>query len=288
MTEIQWDQVGERTYETGVNKVVLYKPVGATYPAGYAWNGVTNITESPTGAEATGHYADDIKYLNLVSAEEWEGSLEAFTYPKEFEECDGYATPIAGITVGQQTRKPFGLAYCTRKGNDTEGNDYGYKLHLLYGALAAPSEKAHETINDSPEPVAFSWDISTTAVAVPGLKPSATLTLDSTEVDADALAALEAILYGTVSLAPRLPLPAEIFALFEGSLTVATPTEPTFDSLENEITIPTVTGVVYTIDGETVTGVVTITETVLVVAFPTAGYVFPTIVDNEWVFVYTP
>lgn len=290
MTQITWDQVGERVYETGVDHGVLYRQDEAgAYAHGYAWNGLTAVTESPTGAEATPQYADNIKYVNLVSNEEFTGTVEAFTYPDEFAECDGTATPVAGISIGQQTRKTFGLGYRTLKGNDLEGTDYGYLLHLIYGALAAPSEKAYATVNDSPEAITFSWELTTTPVAAPGLKPTATLTIDSTKVDAEALATLEAILYGTEGVDPRLPLPAEVIALFSGTVTEATPTEPTKSG--NVITIPTVTGVQYLVDGEVVTGTYTMTALtgdVVVTARPASGYKFPEVTDDDWLFDYTP
>lgn len=211
-----WDRVGERFYETGVDRGALYLPDNAgVYATGVAWNGLVSVTESPSGAEATAQYADNIKYLNLVSAEEFGGTIEAFTYPEEFAVCDGTATPQAGVYVGQQNRRTFGLTYRTRKGNDVAGNDLGYKLHLAYGCLAAPSEKGYTTINDSPEPITFSWEFSTTAVNVGGgLKPTALLTIDSTKVDAAALTALETELYGAVGTAPSLPLPDEVIAMF--------------------------------------------------------------------------
>lgn len=218
MVALTWDQVGERYYETGVDHGVLYlRGANGTYDTGVAWNGLTAVTESPSGAESNPQYADNIKYLNLISAEEFGGTIEAFTYPDEFAQCDGTAAPAAGVFVGQQPRRTFGLSYRTRLGNDIDGTDHGYKLHLIYGALAAPSEKAYATINDSPEAITLSWELSTTAVEVPGLKPSATLTIDSTKVDPDALSTLEGILYGAAETEPRLPLPAEIIDLFAGA-----------------------------------------------------------------------
>ena len=216
MVAIKWDQAGERTYETGVDHGVLYLTNAAgEYEKGFAWNGLTAVTESPSGAEPTPLYADNMKYLNLVSAEEFGATIEAYTYPEEFALCDGSAEPAPGVMVGQQDRKIFGMAYRTLLGNDLAGNSHGYKLHLIYGALAAPSEKAYATVNDSPEAITFSWEVSTTAVEVPGLKPSAQLTLDSTKVDATALALLEGILYGSKAEDPRLPLPAEIITMFD-------------------------------------------------------------------------
>lgn len=208
--QLVWDQTGERLYETGVKKGVLYPQEAGKYPLGVAWNGLTAVTESPSGAEPTPLYADDIKYLNLMSVEELGGSIEAYMYPDEFAECDGSAELVKGVSIGQQTRKAFGLCYRTVLGNDTDNNDYGYKLHIIYGCLASPSEKAYSTINDSPEPIALSWEFTTTPVEVAGNKPTASITIDSTKADATKLAALEKILYGDESTDPRLPLPDEI------------------------------------------------------------------------------
>lgn len=217
MAKLTWDDTGKRFYETGVKQGVLYPQAeGGTYPKGVAWNGLISVTESPSGAEPTPLYADDIKYLNLVSAEEYGATIEAYTYPDEFAECDGSAELVPGVTVGQQNRKTFGLSYKTTLGNDVAGNEYGYKLHLIYGAMAAPSEKGYSTINDSPEAITLSWEVSTTPVSVTGLKPTASITIDSTKVDKSKLAALEAILYGGESDA-RLPLPDEIATLMKTS-----------------------------------------------------------------------
>lgn len=198
MSKLIWDQTGERLYETGVKNGVLYIPTNGVYSMGVAWNGLTTVTESPSGAEATALYADDIKYLSLMSTEEFGATVEAYTYPDEFAQCDGSASLAKGVSIGQQPRKTFGLSYKTTVGNDVDGNDYGYKLHLIYGALAAPSEKAYSTINDSPEAITFSWEITTTPVNVTGYKPTASITIDSTKVDSEKLAALEKILYGDV------------------------------------------------------------------------------------------
>jgi hypothetical protein len=214
MSKLVWDKIGERFYETGVKKGVLYpQGPGGTYPKGVAWNGLISVTESPSGAEVTPLYADDIKYLNLISTEEFGATIEAYTYPDEFAQCDGSAEIATGVMIGQQSRKPFGLSYVTTLGNDVDGNDYGYKLHIIYGALAAPSEKGYSTINDSPEAITFSWEITTTPVDVPGYKPTACITIDSTKVDAAKLAALEEILYGSEESEARLPLPDEIITL---------------------------------------------------------------------------
>lgn len=223
--KLVWDKTGEHFYETGVKNGVLY-PMSAsgTYPKGVAWNGLTAITESPSGAEATALYADDIKYLNLMSNEEFGATVEAYTYPDEFAECDGSASLTEGVYIGQQARKTFGLCYRTTLGNDAKGNDYGYKLHIIYGAMASPSEKAYSTINDSPDAITFSWELSTTPVAVANFKPTASLTIDSTKVNTAKLTALEEILYGkdgtgedhtTGAVDPRLPLPDEIASLMK-------------------------------------------------------------------------
>lgn len=215
MSKLVWDKTGERLYETGVKYGVLYpQSTTGTYPKGVAWNGLTNVTESPSGAEATALYADDIKYLNLMSTEEFGGTIEAYMYPDEFAECDGSASLAAGVYIGQQPRKTFGMCYRTTLGNDVDSNNYGYKLHLIYGALASPSEKAYETINDSPDAITFSWEFNTTPVNVEGFKPTASLTIDSTKVDKAKLTELENILYGDGENEARLPLPDEIAALF--------------------------------------------------------------------------
>ena len=211
MAKLVWDQTGERFYETGVKNGVLYvQDESGEYPEGVAWNGLTAVTESPSGAEPTPLYADDIKYLNLMSAEEFGATIEAYTYPEEFEQCDGSAQLSAGVTIGQQVRKTFGLCYKTVVGNDVKGNDLGYKIHLIYGAKAAPSEKAYQTINDSPEAITFSWELTTTPVNVTGFKPTANLVIDSTKVDDTKLTAIEAKLFGSDSEDAQLPLPDEI------------------------------------------------------------------------------
>lgn len=211
MAKLVWDQSGQRFYETGVKNGVLYvQDESGAYPAGVAWNGLTAVTESPSGAEATPLYADDIKYLELFSAEEFGATIEAYTYPEEFEACDGSAELAEGIVIGQQARKSFGLCYKTVVGNDVKGNDLGYKIHLIYGCKAAPSEKAYQTINDSPEAITFSWEVTTTPVNVEGFKPTSTLVIDSTKVDPEKLKTIEAKLFGSESEEASLPLPDEI------------------------------------------------------------------------------
>ena len=218
MAKLVWDQTGDRLYETGVSKGVLY-PIQSdgAYSKGVAWNGLSSVTESPSGAEANPIYADDMKYLNLLSAEEFSATIEAYTYPDEFAECDGSADIATGVSIGQQKRKVFGLCYRTVLGNDVDSNDHGYKLHLIYGCMAAPSEKAYASINDSPEAITFSWEVSTTPVNVTGFKPTASITIDSTKAKKEKLTALEEILYGKdgsdTSANARLPLPDEIASL---------------------------------------------------------------------------
>ena len=216
MSRIVWDKTGEHFYETGVNHAVLFpfNKTSKAYDNGVAWNGITSVSESPSGAEATALYADNIKYLNLISNEEFGATVEAYTYPDEFAVLDGSANIAEGVAIGQQSRGTFGLAYRTEVGNDTEGTDLGYKLHLIYGATATPSEKAYQTINDSPEAITFSWTLNTTPVAVEGFKPTASLVIDSRKVDATKLKAFENIIYGSEDTTPRLPLPDEIATLF--------------------------------------------------------------------------
>jgi hypothetical protein len=217
MAPLTWDQVGERVYETGVDHGVLYLPnETGVYDLGVAWNGLTTVTESPTGAEPNAQYADNIKYLNLISAEEFGATIEAFTYPEEFGQCDGSAVPAPGVIIGQQGRKMFGMSYRTRVGNDVEGTEFGYKLHLLYGCQAAPSEKAYATINDSPEAIAFSWEVTTSPAPVTGHKPTALIVVDSTVVDPADLTALENLLYGQAATEAALPTPDAVIALFAG------------------------------------------------------------------------
>jgi hypothetical protein len=258
-----------------------------------AWNGLVSVTESPSGAEATAQYADNIKYLNLVSAEEFGATIEAFTYPEEWGQHDGSASPSTGVLLGQQSRLPFGLAYRTRIGNDTQGTDYGYRLHLVYGAQAAPSEKAYTTINDSPEAITFSWEITTTPVPIEGFKPTAILTIDSSKVSAASLQTLEDALYGTAGTSPRLPLPEEVIQMFAGGQTEVSPTAPTATAA-GLITIPTVPGVKY-LRADTnvaVTGTVQVPggigSKLVIRAVPTTGaYKFQDGSDDDWSFTKT-
>lgn len=293
MAPLTWDQVGEREYETGVDHGVLYLPDGAgAYDDGVAWNGLTTITESPSGAEASPQYADNIKYLNLYSAEEFGGTIEAFTYPDEFAECDGTATPSPGVGVGQQNRRQFGLAYRSRIGNDTDGTDHGYRLHLIYGATASPSEKAYATINDSPEGITFSWEFSTVPVAVTGLKPTALVTVDSTEVAPADLAALEAELFGSAGGNARLPLPDEVIALVGGGATVvdlgAAANQPTYNAATHVVTIPATAGVTYYVNGDAAAAgaqpPLAFGETADITAEPNPGFTLEG--DTDWTYDY--
>ena len=218
MAKLVWDESGKRLYETGVEKGVLYvQGENGQYQNGVAWNGLTAVTESPSGAEPTALYADDIKYLELFSAEEFGATIEAYTYPEEFEACDGSASLGTGVTIGQQDRKALGICYRTVVGNDVKGNEHGYKLHLVYGAKAKPSEKAYATVNDSPEAVTFSWEVTTTPVNVAGFKPTATVTIDSTKIQPDKLKAIEDKLYGTQDQEPALLMPDEIKQIITGA-----------------------------------------------------------------------
>jgi hypothetical protein len=292
MTVLTWDNIGERLYETGVDHGVLYIPDGnGDYSDGYAWNGLTTVTESPSGADANPQYADNIKYLNLISAEEFGATIEAFTYPDEFAQCDGTAFPEAGVAVGQQARKTFGLCYRTRLGNDVDGTDFGYKLHLIYGCQASPSEKAYGTINDSPAAISFSWDVTTTPVAVANLKPTSMLVIDSTVVNAAALATLEDILFGTAGTDPRLPLPDEVIGVFAGTVTGVRLTganAPAYNAATHVVTLPAVTGVVWYVNGvETPAGAqpaMAVGETSYITAEPAAGYTVTG--DNDWTYDY--
>lgn len=293
MVALAWDKTGERFYRTGVSKGALYQIDNAgEYVDGVAWNGLTNVTASPSGAESNKQYADNIVYVNLLSAEEFGATIEALSYPDAFEQNDGSATPTAGVTIGQQRRKPFGFCYRTEIGNDTEGTDYGYELNLVWGAQAAPSEKAAATINDSPEPQALSWELTTTPVNVGTVlgveyKPSAKMTINSTKVDPTKLAALEAALYGTVSTDAYLPLPADVILMMASTLTSTTPAAPTYNSSTDMVTIPGTTGVIYSLNGlDVLAGDHAITANSEVKARPATGYKFPVPTQTQWVFTF--
>lgn len=216
MPRIVWDAETQKTFETGVSNGVHYmQDKDGKYVHGVAWNGLTGVTQSPSGADANALWADNIKYLNLRAAEEFGATVEAYTYPKQFGECDGSVEIVPGVTIGQQNRKKFGLSYKTIFGNDTEGEDYGYKIHMIYNCDAAPSEKAYSTKNDSPDAINFSWELSTTPVNVTGYKPTAHMEITSTDLNSEFLAKIEDILYGTDTEDPRMPLPDEIFELYK-------------------------------------------------------------------------
>lgn len=225
MTKLAWDKTGERVYELGVDHGVLYlhsksepgQPTKADYKRAFAWNGLTAVNETPEGAEANPQYADNIKYLNLYSAEEFNATVEAYTYPPAFGECDGSVSVAPGVTIGQQSRAPFGLSYRTKVGDDVDGQDAGYKIHIIYGAMAAPSEKNYETVNDSPEAATFSWELTTTPIDVEGYKPTSTFVFDSRDVDPSKMALLETALYGSDEAEPYLPLPTEIIEMMKDS-----------------------------------------------------------------------
>jgi hypothetical protein len=254
MTAIKWDNVGERFYETGVDHGVLYQIDNAgAYHGGVAWNGLTTVTESPSGAESNKQYADNIIYVNLLSVEEFGGTIEAYTYPDEFGQNDGSTEPAPGVRFSQQGRRTFGLCYRTLQGNDIEGQEYGYKLHLVYGALASPSEKAYATVNDSPEAIAFSWEFTTIPTIYGSGRPTSLIVIDSASSDPADLAALEAILFGSPGDEPRLPNPDEVLALFAGTVanvdlgTAAN--QPTYVSGTHVLTLPNVTGVQWKVNG---------------------------------------
>jgi hypothetical protein len=260
--KLTWDKVGERFYQTGVDHGVLFIPdATGIYDSGVAWNGLTTVTESPSGGESNKTYADNIPYLNLISVEELGATIEAYTFPEEFAQFDGLAVPSAGVYVGQQSRKSFGLCYRTRVGNDLEGPDLGYKLHLIYNATAKPSEKAYATINDSPEAMTLSWELTTIPIPIDGVnpvtgkeyKPTAQLTIDSTKVDPAKLATLEDLLYGTAGTDPQLPTPTEVIALFASGVTAVDmgvlANQPTYNSGTHVVTLPAVTGVQWKVNG---------------------------------------
>ena len=297
MTKLAWDPVGSRLYETGVDRGVLYIPdVLGAYVNGVAWNGLTTITETPSGASPTAQYADNIKYLNMISAETFDAQIDAFTYPDEFSQFDGIQTPTGatGIQVAQQSRKTFGLCYRTKLGNDIAGDDYAYKIHIIYGCTAAPSQKAYTTINDAPAAMPFSWAISTSPVAVNNLKPTALLTIDSSKVTAASLAALELILYGSVGVNPALPTPDAIVTLFSGTITtVALLNPPTFVPTTGVITVVATAGITYY---NSTTGLPLVTganpaipslSTVVVRGRPNAGFIIAAGADDDFSFTRT-
>jgi hypothetical protein len=293
MTVLTWDNIGDRLYETGVDHGVLYQlDLSGAYVDGVPWNGLTTVTESPSGAESNKQFADNIVYVNLISAEEFGGTIEAFTYPEAFGQNDGSYSPAAGVAVNQQGRRPFGLVYRTLQGNDIDGQDHGYKLHLIYGAQASPSEKAYATVNDSPEAIAFSWEFSTTPVPVANRKPTALLTIDSTKSDATKLAQLRDILFGTVGDNARMPSPDEVIALFTGTVVnvdLGTSTnQPTYSAGSHVLTLPTVTGVQWKVNGANkapgAQPALTSGQTAEVQAVAQPGYNLQG--DDQWTFDY--
>ena len=289
MTTVVWDDTGNKKFESGVDHGVLYplNPSTSLYDTGFAWNGLTTVKEQPGGAAANPQYADNIKYMNLLSAETFAGTIEAFTYPEEFGACDGTNAPFDGLTVGQQARQTFGLSYRSKIGNDVS-SDLGFKIHLVYGALAAPSEKDYTTINASPAAVTFSWAFDCTPVNVSGLDPTCLIVVDSTKVDSGALSDLEDLLYGTSGTAPSLPSPDAVVALFSGSVTAITLTAPTFDGAHT-ITIPSQTGSTYYVDGVLHTAgtqILTTGQKKVVSARAAVGYVYNKPVVQEWLYTF--
>lgn len=284
MNALIWDLEAERYFETGVDHGVLYHIVGGLYTNGEAWNGLTNVTESPSGAESNKQYADNIEYLNLLSAEQFGGTIECFMAPDGFLTYDGVVKTANGMQIGMQKRPTFGFSWRTKKGNAVD-EDLGYILHLAYGCKASPAEKSYPTVNDTPEPTTFSWTLSTTPVVVTGHKPTAIVKIDSTDpdVDPDNLAALEAILYGTPGNPPRMPLPDEVDAILGTGVTAVTPLNPTYDSGTDTLTIPNVAGVDYLINGVVQpAGPQVITEDTIVTAQPESGYTFTGLYVTSW------
>jgi hypothetical protein len=286
---LAFDDVGKKLFEAGVDHAVLYplNPSSSLYDDGFAWNGITAVNEKPTGASPNPTYADNLKYSNLLSLEVFEATITAYTYPDKFSACDGSAEPVPGLLVNQQGRQSFGLSYRTKIGNDVN-QDLGFRYHLVYGALASPSEKDYTTLNDSPAPVEFSWDMTCTPVNYTAGKPTSLITLDSTLVDATALTTLLNFLYGTAGTAPSLPLPDSVAALFTGTITFVTLTAPTFDGAHT-ITIPSQTGVKYYVDGvlhAAGTQVLTSGQKKVVSARLDPGYAFNTPVVTSWLFTF--
>ena len=293
MAVLTWDNVGDRRYETGIDHGVLYQlDESGAYGDGVPWNGLTTVTESPSGAESNKQYADNIVYVNLISAEEFGGTIEAYTYPDEFGQNDGSDEPAPGVLVGQQGRRPFGLVYRTLLGNDTEGQEHGYKIHLVYGAQASPSEKAYATVNDSPEAATLSWEFTTTPVSVMDGKPTSILTIDSTKSDMADLQTLEDILFGTVGDDARLPGPDEVIAIFTGGVMAvdmgSSTNQPSYNAGTHVVTLPNVTGVQWKINGEDVAPgaqpALTAGQTAEVQAVGQSGYNLEG--DDEWTFDY--
>lgn len=288
MTKLEWSRAGEKEYETGVSHGVLYpRDNTGKYPEGFPWNGLTSVTDSPSGAESNKQYADNEVYVNIKSAEEVGGTIEAFMAPRQFAECDGTREPIPGLQFGQQTRRSFGFSWQSRVGNDIEGTDYGFKIHLVYGADANPSEKQYQTINDSPEPSALSWEYTTIPVAsgIPGLRNVSKLTIKSTDLAPAALEALLDVLYGTDSTPARLPSPREVYEIaLAGEPSEIRPAKPTF--VDDVITIPVVAGAEYRIGGvvQEAGPLPAITEDTLVSVHSKPGYTFPSNYDNTWLF----
>lgn len=289
MTALVWDELAERFFETGTDRGVLYIPTNGEYSDGVAWNGLTAVTESPSGAEPTKQYADNIAYVTLMSAEQFAGTIEAFTCPDEFWQFDGVQVTTGGLQIGQQKRGDFGFCFRTKKGNAND-EDLGYILHLVYGAKASPSEKAYKTINDSPEPVTFSWAFTTTPVNVTDMRPTAIIKIDSTDsrVDPAQLAQLETVLYGTVGVDPRLPLPNEVATIMQDGVNLVTPTAPSYNSSTDIITIPSVTGVIYSVNGVDVPSGAygPIAVNTVVRARPAPTYQFTGTYVTEWLIVF--
>lgn len=287
MAVLFWDKAGERFYETGVDHGVLYpKTIEDVYAKGVVWNGLVSVTESPTGAEPNAQYADNVKYLNLLSAEEFNGTIEAFTYPDEFGVCDGSVELEPGISVSQQYRRTFGFVYRTLIGNDTKANNFGYKIHILYNCLAAPSEKAYATVNESPEPITFSWELSTSQINVIAHNPTAMLVVDSRYATAAGMKALEDALFGTPTTDSRLPDPEQVTALLQTGSGMVTPATPTIPANTRNLTIPTTSGVSYWIEGLKRTGTFPMTGDTHVEARPNAGSAIPLGATREWIFTY--
>lgn len=290
MSKLQWDKSGERFYETGVDHGVLYpSDLSGGYLNGVVWNGLTAVSEKPSGAEPSKIYADNIQYLNLISAEEFAASIEAYTYPDEFMQCDGTAEVTPGVYVGQQNRRSFAFVYRTRVGND-QNPELGYKLHLIWGAMAAPTEKGYSTVNDSPEAATFSWELTTTPTEIVGyddLKPTASITVDSTKTPAATIKALGDILFGTEAADARIPTPGEVLDILSAAtVTEVTPAVPT--AAGNVITIPTTPGVEYQVAGKKVVGTYTMTKSTVVKAVPLPGYTLAEAADDDWAFTFTP